>query len=83
MEKYLKIKSKLKLQSKEKKNKLRENKSANNLKVSNKNKYIMIGHSKNIKEDNNSSNKKENIGITKANSFLNSFLYCFYCCGDE
>ena len=83
LEKYLKIKSKLKLQSKEKKNKLRENKSANNLKVSNKNKYIMIGHSKNIKEDNNSSNKKENIGITKANSFLNSVLYCCYCCGDE
>lgn len=83
LEKYLKIKSKLKLQSKEKKNKLRENKSANNLKVSNKNKYIMIGHSKNIKEDNNSSNKKENIGITKANNFLNSVLYCCYCCGDE
>ena len=55
LEKYLKIKSKLKLQSKEKKNKLRENKSANNLKVSNKNKYIMIGHSKNIKEDINKS----------------------------
>ena len=83
LEKYLKIKSKLKLQNKERKNKIRENKSANNLKISNKNKYIMIGNSKNEKEDNNSSNKKENIGLMKAESFLNSVLSCCICCGDE
>jgi 8-oxo-dGTP pyrophosphatase MutT (NUDIX family) len=38
---------------------------------------------KNEKEDNNSSNKKENIGLMKAESFLNSVLSCCICCGDE
>ena len=86
MEKYLKIKSRLKLQSKEKKNKIRVNKSANNLKISKQDKYITIGDSKIEKIDNkndNSSNGKENVGIIKANSFLNSVLYCFYCCSNE
>ena len=82
-EKYLKIKSKLKKQNKEKMNKIKENKSANNL--VNKKKYIIIGNSKREKtnDKNNSFNKKEKIGISKTASILNSVLVCFCCCGDE
>lgn len=46
LEKILKIKSRLKLQSKDKKNRIRENKSANNFKITNQNKYITIGNTK-------------------------------------
>jgi hypothetical protein len=83
LEKYLKIKSKLRKQNEAKKNKIRENKSANNL--INKNKYIIIGNSRREKtnDKNNSLNKNEKIGISRATSFLNSALFCFCCCGDE
>lgn len=80
LEKYLKFKSFLKKTSKELKNKIILNKSANNLKVSKNSKYITIG--KNKPEQINNNNKNENNLLRKNSSFLTSFLYCLNCCGN-
>ena len=84
LEKYLKFKSFLKKTSKELKNKIILNKSANNLKVSKNSKYITIGKNKpeQINNNNKNENKNENNLLRKNSSFLTSFLYCLNCCGN-
>ena len=84
LEKYLKFKSFLKKTSKELKNKIILNKSANNLKVSKNSKYITIGKNKSeqINNNNKNENKNENNLLRKNSSFLTSFLYCLNCCGN-
>ena len=84
LEKYLKFKSFLKKTSKELKNKIILNKSANNLKVSKNSKYITIGKNKSeqINNNNKNENKNENNLLRKNSSFSTSFLYCLNCCGN-
>ena len=86
LEKYLKLASipKQKSKSKHKKNKIKVNKSANNIKITNK-KYFSTNDYKS--ETTKIKNKLpeeskiiENIGITKNKSFINKLLTGFCCC---
>lgn len=88
LEKYLKLASipKQKSKSKHKKNKIKVNKSANNIKITNK-KYFSTNDYKS--ETTKIKNKLpeeskiiENIGITKNKSFINKLLTGFCCCNE-
>ena len=88
LEKYLNLASipKSKSKSRHKKNKLKTNKSANNIKITNK-KYISTNDFKskttNFKNKLQNDDKIiENIGIKRNKSFINKLLNGFCCCND-